>query len=107
MPDPRHFHKNINRQKAVALRYDPDKDVAPKLLAKGVGAVAERIMESAIDSDIKIHQDAALVEDLTKMDVGENIPPDLYEVVAQILVFISDLDRQESSKARAERERAF
>ena len=95
------FLKNPHRQKAVALRYDPDKDAAPTLLAKGAGVIAEKILQNAIDSDIAVHQDAALVEDLTRMDLGESIPPELYEVVAQILVFISDLDRQET-RARKE-----
>ena len=93
--------QNRLRQRAVALRYDPDKDIAPMMLAKGAGVIAEKILENAIDSDIPIHQDAALVEDLTRMDIGEHIPPDLYDVVAKILVFISDLDRQAAAQKRA------
>ena len=87
------------RQRAIALRYDPNKDIAPKLLAKGAGIIAEKILENAIDYEIPVHQDAALVNDLTRMDLGENIPKELYDVVAQILIFISDLDRQESRKS--------
>lgn len=82
------------RQRAVALRYDPSTDISPKMLAKGVGVIAEKIIQGAEDNNIAVHQDAALVEDLTRMDIGDNIPPELYDVVAQILVFISDLDRQ-------------
>jgi len=84
------------RQKAVALKYNPDSDIAPKVVAKGAGLVAEKILERA--EDIPIHQDAALVEDLTRLDLGDNIPPELYDVIAQVLVFISELDRQESQK---------
>ena len=94
------------RQRAVALRYDPNLDIAPKMLAKGAGVVAEKIMESAKDSDIPIHQDAALMDDLTRMDIGDNIPPELYDVVAQVLVFISDLDRREAARMRIEAERS-
>jgi flagellar biosynthesis protein len=47
-----------------------------------------------------IHKDAALAEDLTRLDIGEHIPPDLYEAVAKILVFISDLDRAETMRKR-------
>ena len=92
--------QNRLRQRAVALRYDPDTDIAPKMLAKGAGVVAEKIIEGAAEHDIAVHQDAALVEDLTRMDIGEHIPPELYDVVAQILVFISDLDRREAAKKR-------
>jgi flagellar biosynthesis protein len=83
-----------SRQKAVAVSYNPD-EIAPKILAKGAGDVAEKILENAEKSEITIHKDAALVNDLTRLDLGEHIPPELYEAVAQILVFISELDRQE------------
>jgi len=83
------------RQRAVAIQYNPD-EVAPKLLAKGAGVIAEKILENAQNNDIVIHKDAELVNDLTRLDLGEHIPEDLYEAVAQILVFISDLDRQRS-----------
>ena len=87
-----------NRLKAVAIQYNPE-EIAPKILAKGAGVVASKILENA--SDIPVHKDAALVEDLTRLDIGEHIPPELYEVVAQILVFISDLDRQAIAAERA------
>jgi len=93
------------RQKAVALKYNPDSDIAPKVVAKGAGLVAEKIIERA--EDIHIHQDAALVEDLTRMDLGDNIPPELYDVIAQILVFISELDRQESKKKPPHQQRLW
>jgi len=89
-----------NKPRAVALRYDPDLDNAPKIMAKGAGVIAEKIIENAEEAEVNIYQDAALVNDLTRMDIGENIPPDLYEVVAQILVFISDLDKQENKKIK-------
>ena len=79
------------RQKAIAISYDPN-EIAPKILAKGAGVIAGKILENAASSDIPVHKDTALVNDLTKLDIGEYIPPDLYEVVAQILIFINDLD---------------
>jgi flagellar biosynthesis protein len=85
--------KHQARQKAVAVKYNPD-EFAPKILAKGAGLIAEKILERAGDSEIVIHKDAALVEDLTRMELGEFIPPELYEAVAQILVFISNLDAE-------------
>jgi flagellar biosynthesis protein len=93
-------HLQSLRQKAVAIQYNPE-DAAPKIMAKGAGLVAERIMENARNADVPLHKDAALAEELTKIDLGANIPPELYEVVAQILIFISDLDRTETVKAYA------
>ncbi|MCL2188367.1 MAG: EscU/YscU/HrcU family type III secretion system export apparatus switch protein [Defluviitaleaceae bacterium] len=85
------------RQKAVAIQYNPE-DAAPKIMAKGAGLVAERIMEKARLADVAVHKDAALAEELTRMDLGASIPPELYEAVAQILIFINDLDRAETVK---------
>jgi flagellar biosynthesis protein len=88
------------RQKAVALKYNPD-EAAPKVVAKGVGTIAEKIMEKGKEADVPIYQDAKLTEELTKLDLGEQIPPELYEVVAQVLIFISDLDKLESYRRDA------
>ena len=93
--------ERIRRQKAAALRYGP-KDAAPKVVARGSGYVAEKILEKGKEEDIPVYRDAKLAEELTKMDLGENIPPELYEVVAQVLIFISDLDKMEEYKQRAE-----
>ena len=81
------------KDKAVVLRYDPDIDTAPNILAKGSGHVAAKILEKAEELDIPVYKDSALVEKLAKIDLGNNIPPELYEVVAQVLIFISDLDK--------------
>lgn len=94
------------RQKAVAIQYKPEEH-APKVVAKGAGVIAEKIMEKAEDTDIAVYQDAKLVDELSRMDLGQHIPPELYEVVAQVLIFINDLDssagkRQEPSGPAAE-----
>ncbi|MDR1533002.1 MAG: EscU/YscU/HrcU family type III secretion system export apparatus switch protein [Clostridiales bacterium] len=81
-------------QRAVALKYSPG-DVAPSVVAKGTGYVAERILEKGEASDIPVYKDPELASELTRLEIGENIPPELYEVVAQVLIFISDLDRME------------
>lgn len=77
---------------AVAVAYNPG-DVAPKILAAGKGAVAERIIEKAKENDIPFYQDNQLAETLSKLEIGDTIPPELYEVVAEILVFVDDMDR--------------
>ena len=81
------------RKKAVAIQYDAS-EIAPKVLAKGLGLVAEKIVEKGKSGDIAVHEDALLVEDLTRLDIGEHIPPELYTAVAQVLVFINELDRR-------------
>ncbi|MBR1736353.1 MAG: EscU/YscU/HrcU family type III secretion system export apparatus switch protein [Firmicutes bacterium] len=87
-------------QKAVALRYKFG-DVAPNVVAKGQGYVAQKILENAQSSDIPVYRDSKLVEELSNVNLGDNIPPELYEVVAQVLVFISDLDKMEEMKRYA------
>lgn len=77
---------------AVAVAYNPG-DVAPKILAAGKGAVAERIIETAKENDVPFYQDNKLAETLSKLEIGDTIPPELYEVVAEILVFVDDMDR--------------
>ena len=77
---------------AVAIAYEPG-DVAPKILATGKGEVAERIIETAKENDVPFYQDHKLAETLSKLEIGDAIPPELYDVVAEILVFVDDMDR--------------
>lgn len=84
-------------KKAVALTYGPE-DVAPRIIAKGKGLIADKILAAAEENDVAVYEDKKLVDELTKLNLGDTIPPDLYEVVAQILLFISDLDRLERYK---------
>jgi flagellar biosynthesis protein len=76
------------RKKAAALQYERDQDTAPRLVAKGQGHVADRILEIAQQNQIPVHQDPALIEILSKMDLQEEIPAECYRVVAEILAFI-------------------
>ena len=77
---------------AVAVAYNPG-EVAPKILAGGKGEVAERIIETAKENDVPFYQDNKLAETLSRLQIGDTIPPELYEVVAEILVFVDDMDR--------------
>lgn len=81
-----------NRKTAVALTYDPG-DAAPKIVATGKGHVAERIIEKAAESNVPVHKDKNLAETLSKLEIGDCIPPELYEVVAKILVFVDDMEK--------------
>lgn len=74
--------------RAAALRYDPDDDGAPRLVARGEGQLADRILAIARAHDIPVHEDRALVDLLARLDVDTEIPPELYRVVAEIIAFV-------------------
>ena len=77
---------------AVAIEYVPG-EAAPKILATGKGAVADRIIETAKENNVPLYKDNKLADTLSKLKIGDMIPPELYEVVAEILVFVDDMDR--------------
>ncbi|MBF1051459.1 MAG: EscU/YscU/HrcU family type III secretion system export apparatus switch protein [Peptostreptococcaceae bacterium] len=79
-------------ESAVALKYNADEDIAPKVIAKGEKKVAENIVEKAKELDIPIYQDEKLTNQLKNLEIDENIPQELYEAVAQVLLFITRLD---------------
>lgn len=85
-------HQNLNEKTAVAISYDID-DAAPKILATGKGAMAEKIIQKAKESDVPLYKDNKLANTLSKLQIGDMIPPELYEVVAEILVFVDDMDK--------------
>jgi flagellar biosynthesis protein len=72
---------------AVALGYEPGRR-APEILARGAGLLAERILELAKAAGVPVRQDADLTEVLAGLDVGAEIPPELYEAVAEVLAFV-------------------
>jgi len=81
-------------KKAVALKYDPQKNAAPIVTAKGQGFVAEEILRRAAEHGVPIQEDASLVEVLSKLDLQQEIPPELYQIVAEILSFVYRSDRK-------------
>ncbi len=84
------------RQKtAVAVAYEPG-ERAPKIIATGKGYTAQRIIEKAKEENIPFYRDDKLAKTLSKLEIGEMIPPELYEVVAEILVFVDDMERLKS-----------
>ena len=89
--------KNTANKTAVALSYEAG-DRAPKILATGKGYVAEKIIESAKEENVPVHKDEKLAATLSKLEIGDYIPKELYGVVAEILVFV---DRVEGVKKNA------
>lgn len=92
-------NKKNNPKQAVALEYDPN-DNAPKVIAMGRGALAERIIEQAKQSFVPVHRDDELANTLSKLKIGDMIPPELYEVVAEILVFVDSMDKIKAKIAK-------
>ena len=90
-------NKNIANKTAVALSYEAG-DQAPKILATGKGYVAEKIIEAAKEAEVPVHKDEKLAATLSKLEIGDYIPKELYGVVAEILVFV---DRVEGVKKNA------
>lgn len=80
--------KRNRSPKAVALQYNKNRDSAPRVSAKGQKEVAERIVQIAKQEGIPIQEDPELIEVLSNVPIGEEIPPELYQAVAEILAFV-------------------
>ena len=85
-------NKKEEKKKAVALLYEPGQQ-APQVVASGKGAIAERIIDTAKASDVPLYKDTDLTNTLLNLDIGECIPPELYGVVAEILVYVDRMDK--------------
>lgn len=88
--------RKTSRREAVALRYQPYEEYAPRVTAKGSGKTAEEIIRLATEHGIPIQQDPSLVSVLSQLEVNDHIPEQLYQVVAEILAFVYQTDRGES-----------
>ncbi len=78
---------DIMNKKAVALKYDENKNAAPVIVASGMGYMAERIVEAAGESGIPIYEDNSLATVLTQLNLGAEIPPELYQAVVDIYAY--------------------
>lgn len=87
---------------AAALKYTLGEDTAPKIVAAGRGAVAEKIIDIATKENIPIHRDKVLAQALTELGIGVEIPPELYQAVAKILIQVARLDKQLGQSSRRE-----
>ncbi len=81
-------------KKAAALKYARRKDRAPRLVAKGTGPIAEKIVELARENGVEVLEDRELVEFLVALDVGQEIPPELYRAVAEVLAYVYRITRR-------------
>jgi flagellar biosynthesis protein len=84
--------RKLTRKTAIAINYDKTAMAAPKLVAKGSGVIAERLIEMARENGIPVVEDRVLVETLDQLNVNQQIPAELYQVVAEILVSVYRAD---------------
>lgn len=80
------------KKSAIALEYEPD-DAAPKVIASGRGHLADKIIDKAQEYDIPVHQDEKLAKSLGDIEIGDYIPKELYQVVAEVLVYVDAMDK--------------
>ncbi|HJV17139.1 MAG TPA: EscU/YscU/HrcU family type III secretion system export apparatus switch protein [Bacillales bacterium] len=81
--------KLINGPSAAVLKYEND---APKVVAHGTGLVAQKIIEAAKQNHIHLQEDSTLIENLLQVDLGDSVPPQLYEVIAEVFLLLEKID---------------
>ncbi|MBJ6800097.1 EscU/YscU/HrcU family type III secretion system export apparatus switch protein [Geomonas propionica] len=86
--------KTSDMKRAVAMAYSPDEGGAPRVVAKGAGISAEAIISLAKEHGVYVHQSAELVAMLMQVDLDAEIPPELYQAVAELLAWLYSLDQQ-------------
>ncbi len=82
------------KKKAVALKYEREKDKAPRVVAKGKGLIAEKILEIAKENNIPLYEDKGLAEVLEALEINTEIPPELYRAVAEVLAFVYSINKK-------------
>lgn len=82
------------RKEAIVLKYDKNKDQAPKIIGKGKGKIAESILEIARENNVPIQEDSSLTELLGQLNINESIPQELYEAVAEIFALVYQVDKK-------------
>lgn len=88
---------NLNK-KAVALQYDDQKNAAPIIVASGMGYMAEKILDVALKNDVPVHEDASLATILTQLELGAQIPEELYKTVVDIYVYLLNYANKQAEK---------
>ena len=86
--------KRDKKKLAIALKYDKDHNDAPKVIAKGIGRIAENIVEKGKEEGIAAVENKGLANELFKLEINDEIPSELYTAVAEILTYVYKLDNE-------------
>ena len=79
--------ETVRKKRAAALKYDPEKNGAPVIVASGMGYTAEKITETAMKAGVPVYEDDSLASLLTQLKLGAEIPPELFSAVVEIYVY--------------------
>ena len=93
---------SIRKKKAAALKYDPDKNGAPVIVASGMGYTAEKITETAMKAGVPVYEDDSLASLLTQLKLGAEIPQELFSAVVEIYVYFLKFADKNEKEAEAE-----
>ncbi|MDW2876644.1 EscU/YscU/HrcU family type III secretion system export apparatus switch protein [Bacillus infantis] len=83
----------VNGPTAAVLRFDGQEGSAPTVVAQGKGHLAMKIMELARQNDVHMQEDAGLLQNLLDVDLGGNIPPQLYSVIAEVFLLLEEMEK--------------
>ena len=92
-------------ERAVALRYGTE-DGAPVIVASGMGHLAEKIVEVAADNGVPVYEDNSLATVLSQMELGREVPEELYQAIVEIYIYFLNFDPSDPEKYRRERRAA-
>lgn len=96
---------NEQQERAVALRYEPENG-APVIVASGMGYLAEKMVEIASKAGVPVYEDNSLATILSQMELGKEIPPELYQAVVEIYLYFLNFDPKDPEKYRRDRQAA-
>ena len=85
--------EDVAQRKAVALKYDMQQDMAPRVIAKGRGHVAEHILATAQKNSVPVYQNKTLVNMLMALEIDREIPPELYKAIAEVMAYVYKMDK--------------
>lgn len=90
---------SYNKRKAVALKYDTN-DAAPVIVASGLGHMAERIVEVAVDNNVPVYEDNSLATVLTQLNLGQEVPQELFQAIVEIYAYFLKFDPESHQNAQ-------
>lgn len=96
-------YNNMNAKRAVALKYDGDQ-IAPIIVASGVGHMAEKILEVADQNNVPVYEDTSLATMLSRLELGQEIPEELYKAVVDIYVFFLNFSPERQMQIQKKKE---